>query len=208
MKKFLTTTALLSTMAAGTAAQAQTGSWYGSLFGGLSFGATIDASVEGYPVDLSFEFDPGYVIGAAVGTYVSPTTRVEAEVSYAAYEGGTYTVNYAGGSYSYSLDNVEGSATYVLGNVWFDVPTAAMAGGAPYVGGGLGMAKFDDGFEESDFALAYQIGAGVRVPMGAGAFDVGYRYKATGELDFGDTEPVTFDSSSSSNLQVGFVTNF
>ena len=213
MKNLLSTTALLAAITAGGAASAQemAGDWYGSVFGGYSTLSDAGASYTGggYTVALTQEVDPGYILGATVGMSVAPNLRVEAELSYAKYELGNYDVTYDGVSYYSGTTEGEVTTTYLLGNVWLDLPDMGGGSGAvPYIGGGLGAVKVEF-FDEADTGVAYQIGVGLQFPAGAGMIDVGYRFKGTGKTEFTfGPDAVEFDEMYSSNLQVGYVMKF
>ena len=222
IKNILSTTAILAAMTTGNTASAQgmAGDWYGSLFGGYSTSSNAEASYSygPYTVDLSQKADAGYILGATVGMSMAPNLRVEAELSYAKYETGdaTFTVFYDGSldfSETYASDG-ELTATYLMGNVWLDLPDmGGNSGATPYVGGGIGGVKLEfsgDGGSEDDTVLAYQIGAGVQFPVGAGMVDIGYRFKGTGKPEFEvfPGETIEFDALYSNNLQVGYVMKF
>ena len=222
MKNLLSTTALLAAITAGDAVSAQemAGDWYGSVFGGYSTSSDLETSYTyvgeyTYTAIVTQGTDPGYILGVTVGTSVAPNLRVEAELSYAKYVIGDFNVSasYGGDTSSYGgTSEGEESTTYLLANVWLDLPN--MGGGAlavPYIGGGLGGAKVRivDGVDQTDTVIAYQIGAGLQFPLGAGMIDVGYRFKGTGKTEFtifGDT--TEWDEVYSNNLQVGYVMKF
>ena len=216
MKSLISSTAILAAMTIGSSAQAQGmgGDWYVSLFGGYSNIGSIDTDYEGSEVE--HEFDDSYVVGVAVGTTISPGLRGEVELSYSSYEGGDVLYD---GSFSYETDG-DAKITFLLGNIWYDIPTAGLGGGTPYVGGGIGAVSLDvdTTFGGSDFGygdkvtgLGYQLGAGIQFPAGGGMIDVSYRLKGAQGLDIDDNdgsgiyEDGTFLSN---NLQVGYVVSF
>lgn len=215
MKSILSTTAVLAAMTVGSSAQAQgmSGDWYVSVFAGYSNIGSIDTD---YGSDVEHEFDDSYVLGLAVGTTVSPGLRAEAELSYSSYAGGDVLYD---GSFSDETDG-DANLTFLLANIWYDIPTASMGGGTPYIGGGIGAVNLDvdTTFGGSDFGygdtvtgLAYQLGAGIQFPVGAGMIDVSYRLKGASGLDIDDNdgsgvyEDGTFLSN---NLQVGYNFSF
>lgn len=226
MKNILSTTAVLAAMTAGNTASAQgmTGDWYGSVFGGYSVSSDAESSLSygPYTVELSQELDAGYILGVTVGMSVAPNLRVEAELSYSKYENGDVTVGYfyAGTleySGTYPGGDGEAAATYLMGNMWLDLPDVSGSSGVvPYVGGGIGGVNIEitgDGTSENDRVLAYQVGAGVQIQAGAGMIDIGYRFKGTGKPNFsvdidGDTVNIEADNLYSNNLQVGYVMKF
>ena len=225
MKNFMTTTAVLAAMTAATTANAQGmgGDFYASVFGGYSLGdVTTEGELSGYNFDVTAEGESGYILGLTVGTTVAPNIRAEAEVSYAAYAVDTLAISYSGGGYDIDASeaDVSTTATYLLANVWYDIPNVAGGSGiAPYVGGGVGYGvltgKVDDGGEVDLFddagGIAFQIGAGIQVPVGAGMIDVGYRFKGVtgGETDNFVLEDELDEISSTSNtFQAGYVLKF
>lgn len=230
IKNILSTTAILAAMTSGNTASAQgmAGDWYGSLFGGYSMSTDAETSyvVERYDPEYTYtlnqEMDGGYILGATLGRSVMPNVRVEAEISYAKYEAGdfNYSSSYnidSGATWTYA-ETFAGSggltATYLMGNVWLDLPDmGGTSGVVPYVGGGVGGGKLEistDDFSGDDTVFAYQIGAGVQFPMDAGMVDIGYRFKGTGKPKFEvfGEETLEFDELYSNNLQVGYVMKF
>lgn len=221
MKKFLTTTAMFAAMMAGTTANAQ--DWYASVFAGATTGGSLDTGYSDdymgstYGVDLSAEFDNSYILGVTVGMQVGSNLRAEAELSYAKYAVDKTKISYSGYSYSYDAeDGDDVGVTYLMGNLWYDIPQ--MAGGmamTPYVGGGIGLARVTGESDGPDFddsnGFAYQIGGGVQFPVGAGAIDVGYRYKAvtgiTLEVD-GVSQGVDDADLDSNHFQIAYQMKF
>jgi hypothetical protein len=218
MKNLMSTAAMLTAMSVGTSASAQgTGDWYASVFGGLSTGAYTIEDYDNRGDSLELSTDSSYILGGTVGRAITPDVRAELELSYADYEMDSYSFgNYSGDTDDIVEDGFTLTTTYLMGNVWYDF--AAMGAGGttrPYVGGGLGLAIVDVTFSSDELdtvnALAFQVGAGVQVPVGAGLIDVGYRFKGTAEFDpefeggpvFGDEF-----STASHNLQVGYVMKF
>ena len=230
MKNLMITTAACAALTAASSANAQGmgGDFYASVFGGYIFGeATAEASLGVATVEQSVDLENGFTVGATVGTSIAANLRAEAEVSYARYAAGDVSgsVSYAGTSYdlpTYAAgDDVVYTATYLLGNVWYDIPTGS--GFTPYVGGGLGLAFFsgdNDGQEifEPTNGFAYQFGGGIQVPVGPGTFDLGYRFKGFTGADIDGLEvssgpdtvvlPSADGSGSSSSLQAGYVIKF
>jgi opacity protein-like surface antigen len=207
MKNILTTTAMLAAMTAGSAANAQ--DWYASVFGGFSTGAyTIDNYGGG---ELEVSVDSGYIIGGTVGRSIAPNLRAEAELAYSNYELDSY--EYSGGGGGSLPDGFDLDITYLMGNLWYDVSGAGTSM-TPYIGGGLGLAivNLDFAGTAADTAngLAYQLGAGVQLPVGAGMADIGYRYKAVTGLtaEAGGATLSDDNSTASHNLQVGYIFSF
>lgn len=215
MTKIFTTTAILAAMTAASSVSAQdtAGDWYASVFAGASLLSDFEFeyTYSDFDIEVSQEFDPGYIVGVTVGTSFAPSIRAEVELSYAKYETGDITFSGSGysGTYTYTYSGEgELEATYLLGNVWYDL--APIGGGAtPYIGAGLGGVRVDAGGGVDDSTFAYQVGAGVKLPVGTATLDVGYRFKGTGELEFevGD-ETRDFDPATSNSLQAAYVVTF
>lgn len=188
------------------------GDWYVSMFAGA--GALSDVETDfGSVVAVSFK--NGFVLGGAVGKRINQNWRVEAELSYASYKADDHTYN---GIPSGPVDG-DLNAVYLLANAWYDIPTSGNF--SPYVGGGIGAARvngdtfFDGnayGYGPGETKLAYQIGAGVTIPLGSNkSLDVGYRYKAVNGIDFDDNDGsgVYEDGDvASHSLQVGLNISF
>jgi len=218
MKTLFSSTAILAAMTIGSSAQAQGlgGDWYVSVFGGYSNIGSIDTDFYGY--DVEHEFDDSYVLGLAVGTTISPGLRAEVELSYSSYEGGD--VNYTGPA-DFTFDTAgDADLTYLMANLWYDIPTTGFGGATPYVGGGIGAVRLDVdttfggadyGYGDTVTGTAFQLGAGAQFPVGAGMIDVGYRFKTARGLDIDDNDGsgVYEDGEfTSNNLQVGYVISF
>lgn len=192
--------------------------YYVSLFAGTNQFADIETDL--YGSEYSVDTDSGFVVGLTFGRRISDTLRVEGELSFASGEADSFSYSYEGPPSYYDSGDASGDidATYLLLNVWYDVPTSGPLG--YYVGGGLGLAKLDAdtswrggraGYGPSETAVAGQIGAGVIYDISDTlAIDFGYRFKATGRHDFDDNfggggyEDATVQSHS---LQVGLTYN-
>ena len=219
MNNLLTTSAILIATTAATTASAQSasGDWYTSVFAGASISSDLGFSESGYhpvPGNYTFEYgiemETGYILGVTAGKRVMSNVRVEVELSYAKYVAGDFVVSVTSDNlpdYSGSYGDVDGEmeTTYLLGNVWYEVEgVSSNTNIQPYIGGGLGgfIVKADG--EEAD-GFAYQLGAGAMIGVGAGAIDVGYRFKGTGEFDMFNE---TIDPLTSSSFQAAYVVNF
>ena len=170
--------------------------WYVSVFGGWSIpDGDIDASFTSgtgsafVSTAAEIDLDNGFMAGLAVGAQFSPWLRGEVEVS------GHWHDAEGAASLYYSLSSVfttvtadvngEANALFVLANLWIDLPVGEVI--KPYVGGGVGLGRLDADFstaagtvgvDDSDWALAYQLGAGVGFALSSNiTIDAGYRYK-------------------------------
>ncbi|MDX8350773.1 outer membrane protein [Cognatiyoonia sp. IB215182] len=187
--------------------------WYVSAFGGYSNIGSIDTNFAADKVE--HEFDDSYALGITVGKTVAPNLRAELELSYSSYDGGNVTYDLSGFDFT-----TEGDAdlTFLLANVWYDLPSVDLGGGAvPYVGAGIGAVRlhtdtffngFGSGYSDTVTATAFQIGLGVQLPINTGMLDIGYRFKAAQGFDidnvaigFGRFDDGDFNSN---NLQVSY----
>lgn len=177
-----------------TPAFAQQGFYLGA-FGGTNY--LEDASLRAAGVrDLHVEFDwgahAGVSLGYRTGRYFSKskntTGRLEIELATRSNDVNLIEVNQrlvsAGG---------EMRVTSLMANSWVDIRTDSIF--VPFFGIGLGAAQlvFDNaGFvDDKDTQFAYQIGAGVGLPLGHHwLLDLGYRYFATLDPTFVDPDGI------------------
>ena len=179
--------------------------WYVSVFGGWSHPTE---NFEGSAVFLSgpstgtfataeADVDDGFLAGIALGAHFWGWARGEAELSGHWHDAdGFATVVYfdsiSATPYFADIDG-EANALFALANLWVDIPAGDMI--RPYVGGGIGLGRLDVDLEtsggyslidDSDWAFAYQLGAGVAFGFTEHvAVDLGYRFKviSNAELD-------------------------
>jgi opacity protein-like surface antigen len=188
---------------------------YVSVFGGASFLNSVDTG--GAPGSFyDVKTNTGYLIGGAVGLKWNDLLRTELELSHGSNNANSYAVN--GGAFLPASGPI--SATYLLGNVWLDIPTQSSF--TPYIGGGLGVgwATADVFFQGSPAygpnasggAFAYQVGGGVKYTLSPKIdLDIGYRYKSLGKTDFTNRFLAGLYSGAiltSHNVQVGLTFNF
>jgi len=151
--------------------------WYAGLFAGAAW---PDDYAQSFAGDTSQ--NTGFAVGGVVGKRVWESIRAELEISYL-----DASVDCSGKCVASSID---ADALSILGNAWLDIPIGHDV--VPYVGGGIGVAEFglDAGpFEGSDWAFAFQVGAGLRLAIGdRTTVDLGYRWKQT-DVDGGDIDP-------------------
>lgn len=206
---------------------ADSSSFYVSLFGGASFLNDVDA-VQHYDspspdYDYTLDTKMGYILGGTIGMRVWDPLRAEVEVSYARWKADSYSGQNDDGGDKFSGDaSGHVSATYLLGNLWYDIDTGTSF--TPYVGGGAGVAwvdastQFDDsddyGYNDGEVGFAFQAGAGVTFDLTENiALDVGYRFKGILGVDFdardsSDTEPYEHGDLYSHNVQAGVIFKF
>ncbi len=164
------------------------GDWYVSVFAGGSSLQEVDTRYVAF--GYTVEFDNGYVVGASVGRNINESWRIEGELSHAQYDANAFA--FLGGANAPASEGLE--ATYLLANVWYDIPTSSKI--SPYVGGGIGIARlkgdvlFSNGFgflPSDDTAFTYQLGAGINFPVSSRmTIDAGYRFKVTSKTQFTD----------------------
>jgi len=194
--------------------------WYLSVFGGGVFASSVEGDDGSAAFGQFFDFDTdiGWAAGVAVGANFTENLRGEVELSTSAL--GLNEVTITGGVDPYDgdiyvVDDGSATATYLLGNLWFDIDTGS--GFTPYVGGGLGAAfvtaegdiGLSDPIDLSGWGWAYQVGAGVKFDVADNiALDLGYRYKAVvdAELEGGGDDAIVDVNSHviQAGLTIGF----
>ena len=150
----------------------------------------------------------GFVGGTAIGTTFGPNTRGELELSFASL-GTTTTTTFWDPEFSSltSGKKMDGlSATFMFGNIWYDIPLGNQLTG--YLGGGGGFAHAMGTFSApftgripsdlsltvNGFAPAVQVGGGVTYAITPKiTLDFGYRFKEAFGLPV--QEASTFDQS-------------
>lgn len=192
--------------------------YYVSLFaGGHAFS---DVDTDFYGSEYTVEFDTGYVAGLTIGHRYNDTLRAEVELSFASADASSYSVRDGDIVYN-DEDPAEGdlTGTYLLANVWYDIPTSGALG--YYVGGGIGAAKmeadttFDGavyGYGPGETKFAAQLGGGLTYALSDQlALDAGYRFKYVGDVDFDDNDGEgVYEAADvqSHSLQVGLIYDF
>jgi opacity protein-like surface antigen len=176
---------------------------YVSVFGGASL---LNSFTVGGINTYTLNPKVGYILGAAVGVKWNDVLRTELELSHS-----VWAIDHATPTYDGASGNI--NATYLLGNVWADLPTQSAF--TPYVGGGLGVgwANADvtigghEGLINGNSSLAFQIGAGVKFAASDKVdIDIGYRFKDLTNVVFTDRDnPVNFApvALTSHNFQIG-----
>lgn len=191
--------------------------WYVGAFGGYVWGqGNVEVSDTRFNCDPLFchNFDDvlkgdvgdGWNAGAVLGAHVMDNLRAEVEVSHSQLKtnskldvtvfNGTAFERAESGNDSDHL-----SSTFILGNLWFDIPFNDRI--SPYVGGGAGIAHVNGDFGASnnngtaenfsatisarDWAFAYQLGAGLRFGITDKIMiDAGYRFKGIDSVNLGN----------------------
>ena len=209
-----------SAMAAQVAAPADTGFQpYVSVFAGASFlndvNTIYNTNYAPNSTPYSVKTNTGYLLGGAIGVKWNAMLRSEIELSHSSWRARSESCSF------YGILPASGpiSATYLLGNIWLDIPTQSAF--TPYVGGGLGVgwASADVSFNGKKYgygyggsALAYQLGAGVKYALSDRVdIDLGYRFKALSSLNFPDRDGYgnyTGAKLNSHNIELGLTYHF
>lgn len=204
-----------SAMAADVAAPADTGfKPYVSVFVGASFLNDVN-TVSSHSIPYTARFNMGYILGGAAGVKWNDLLRTEIEFSHNSFGAKDYSSN--GKAFIGASGPM--SATYLLGNVWLDLPTHSQF--TPYIGGGVGYgwANADLTFTEPKYGyqngsgnLVWQLGAGVKFSVRDHLdIDLGYRYKALDNINFSNnTSGYTYTGGNlrSHNIELGLTYNF
>jgi len=168
--------------------------WYWSAAAGANFVQPMTLNSASYPFNnfpRTLNFGTGLAATASLGHHFGTYFRAEGELSFRTNSLNGVTVQ-GEGSQPFNSGSV--SAFGVMANGWFDIPLGGMV--TPYLGGGIGTAMVNlkavtisaapcvgcdpINVDSSQWAFAYQLGAGVAVDLGGGTkmtFD--YRYFAT-----------------------------
>ena len=200
-------------------AVADTG-WYLSVFGGAQWTeAEADDGSAAFGQFFDFDSDLGWLVGATVGARVTDNLRGEIELSTGSVDLTNVTISGGPDPFdddTYAVDDGSASTTYLLGNLWFDIPTGS--GFTPYIGGGLGAAYvtaegtiggLGDTVDLAGWGFAYQLGAGVKFDVADNiGLDLGYRFKSVvdAELEGGGDDAVA--DVTSHVLQLGLTIGF
>lgn len=190
---------------------------YVSVFGGAAFLTKNPHSAETLSPSSSYDNlmnSPGYIIGGAVGVDWGNQLRTEIELSHARWSSDKFNSLHSGAVTGTSNATGLQSATYLLGNVWYDLGHGSTF--TPYVGGGLGIGwahvETDDAHSVYDASgLAFQLGAGVRFNVSENvSIDAGYRFKDIVGLNYNASNgyQLTDTSLASHNFQIGLTLQF
>jgi len=193
-------------------AVADTG-WYLSVFGGGVWTNSVTADDGNNFTDLEFDTDIGWLIGVAAGGHITDNLRGEVELSTSSFA----LTNVSNGGVDLGpIYDGSASATYLLGNLWFDIDTGS--GFTPYIGGGLGggyvnatVTDSEIGYavDMSGWGWAYQVGAGVKFDVADSvALDLGYRFKSVVDAELEGNGDDAVANISSHVLQVGVTVGF
>jgi len=177
---------------AALAAPADAGNFYVKMFGGGNWVADAGFTAIS-PTDTSDTMtwsvggDAGWIVGGAVGYDLNDIMRgwsTEIEVSYRSNQNNGQWASTTGGGGSSGAVDFDNTSLAVMANAWYEFP---IAGISPYIGGGIGWARtrfkgtYDaiapESFDFKEDGFAWQLGAGVNIPVKPGmTVGLGYRY--------------------------------
>lgn len=228
------------------ASDARADDWYINLFGGANWAedtgdgfsqsqiftaGPTTATTVGFAGNTDLGLDLGWVVGAAVGTHITPEIRAEGEFSFRRNTGdqpfqGTVTVTTNLGATSTFATAGDGDAELdqftLMANVWYEFPTEMAV--RPYVGGGIGWSwvnadidsqvpvvlptttvsldLFED--DQSENGFAYQVGAGLAMDFTRSMTGyVEYRYMNVLDVEFGSQGDALEADINSHTVQFG-----
>ena len=168
---------------------------------GVCFLDDATLSEEGFPFNIDTEFDTGMAIEGAVG-YDFGMFRAEGEIGYRKNDIDEFSAL----GISLSADGDFDALSFMVnGYLDFENQTAF----TPFIGAGIGYAKVSandisvggiDVGDEDDSVFAYQLGVGVGYSATESLIvEIAYKYFATSDPDFDDTE-AEYDSH---NISIG-----
>ncbi|MDE2384597.1 MAG: porin family protein [Alphaproteobacteria bacterium] len=152
----------------------------------------------------SIKSNLGYMAGIAMGAKVNDAIRLEMEFSHSG--NALDKIVFTTGA-STKLNGTLG-VTYLLGNMWVDIPTHSAV--TPYFGGGIGLGWANitsDQFNatQNGTSFAYQLGGGLGYAVNDHVtLDIGYRFKGLTNAKFDTTNNYFVDGPvTSHNVLVG-----
>lgn len=179
---------------------------YASVSGGLALLSDSDLEAAG-GLDGEAEFEAGFTVNGALGydwrKFAIGSLRTELEIGYRMNDVDELSASGVAQSSDADLSALSGMLNFAL-----DVETGMTV--QPYVLAGLGVANLtfesdDLDVDEDDTVFAYQLGAGINVPITTSSeLFAGYRFFATAEPEFEGTEA----EYHSHTLEAGLRTRF
>ena len=162
---------------------------------------------EGITTTATLEFEAGLAYGVAIG-YDFGHGRAELAVDYKSHELDRFADVTETGVGDRGNFDAEGDI-YTLSslvNGFYDIQLNFPL--TPYIMGGAGIAKItvkESGDKEVDSVFAYQLGAGIGYAVDADSIlDLGYRFFATSDPEFGNTEAEYYSHSIVVGLRLYF----
>ncbi|MBU1042024.1 MAG: porin family protein [Proteobacteria bacterium] len=206
---FLTTLALVATLAMGTAFAADKGGVYIGVKGGYEYKDHNDASVQdstaaatNQNATKSWSDKSGYTVGGAIGyNFVGMGLPLRAEAEYLYHDQFKYNATNGTAATSTGTFTSKIDIHTVFANFYYDIKTSTAF--TPYVGAGLGVAwinqKIDSTFPGGTSGnydttnFAWNLGAGVGYSLTDNiVVDLGYRYSNFGDAKKYESGTLTF----------------
>lgn len=178
---------ILAALAVGslaTPALAQDNTYFQVNLGGVVSGEVdLDVTVPGDAFSGNADLESGMFASAVGGVSLSSGWAVEAEIIYAQSDIDTADADAALG---YALDASTTSTAILVNFVYNFGSTGSFV---PYIGAGVGGGNSEyelDGASDEEMGLAWQVKAGVSIPMESVTLDVGYRYVSLPQYEVRD----------------------
>ena len=176
-----------------------------------------ETSNEGADNNYDAEFQPGFLLGGAIGTKLDNGFRIEGEITYTDATLKQVSGTAAGTSYNTEVVGGDMSTISFMGNAAYDFPNNSRL--TPFLMGGVGIAGlFLNEFkatetaiaDDMDWVFALQLGGGVTFALDDRTkIELGYRYFETQDPEFSDANGTPFESVyASHNFLVGVVVDF
>jgi opacity protein-like surface antigen len=180
--------------------------------GSLGLHMLTETSNEGGGGTFDAEFQPGFLLGGALGTQLDNGFRVEGEFLYT--NANLKQISGTAANIVHNTEEVEGdmSSLAFMANVAYDFPNNSRL--TPFVMGGVGMASLllndyrassNVIADDMDWVFALQLGFGASFDLDDRTkIEVGYRYFETQDPEFSDANATPFESVyASHNFLVG-----
>jgi opacity protein-like surface antigen len=174
-------------------------------FGGVEFAQGTTANSDYEPADISytFDYDTGYLLGAAVGYLAADRVAVELEYAWRqadATVNARYEDRFGGVPFGdeWSFDDRVTVQSGMANALYRFAPVGPGGRVAPYAGAGIGVASLDvRGAGHADPAFAWQAIGGV-------AWAIDPHWSLTGELRWFSTEGGAFLKTETESVDMGF----
>ena len=185
--------------------------------GSIGLHMLSETSNEGADNNYDAEFQPGFLLGGAIGTKLDNGFRIEGEITYTDATLKQVSGTAAGTSYNTEVVGGDMSTISFMGNAAYDFPNNSRL--TPFLMGGVGIAGlFLNEFkatetaiaDDMDWVFALHLGGGVTFALDDRTkIELGYRYFETQDPEFSDANGTPFESVyASHNFLVGVVVDF
>lgn len=182
------------------------------MFSGVSFLNEVNGFSTASSYSAGVRTNPGYILGGAIGAHLNDNLRAELELSHSNWS--VSALSSSGSGFRPAVGEL--SATYLLGNLWYDFKSDSAF--TPYIGGGLGLGLPNQDFtansgvkSDTPLEFAFQLGVGAKYALSDKIdLDIGYRFKDIPNFtqNFPGFTNITGESFASHNVQVGLTFNF